>query len=791
MTASAAARRALRSPSAIWEDDGRSAWTALAVYWSLLIALDLIPMTSPIAMPVVALSAIGIMSWSILRHGVASLWWGVVGALVLFSARGAAQDVFHTLGNLTATRSLIPDALALPGYVLLGLTLVRIVGARTRDNGHRIEIIGDALIAGVALLAYCWVFVIERVLSGIDSPEPVRVVLVCYPALSLFLVVTTLQIAFSARKRPTSAERFFVLAMLSMFVGDALWMVAELHAQLHVGEPSTGILDLPYVVALAGAASMATRPSMRGLTEARHDTRDRWSVGRIALVAVAFTTPAVLLFEAGERSLAERLVLFVIVTVLTGLGILQILEALRASARSEARLHHLATHDSLTGLANRRLLEQSLGASVRRAERSGAMVGLVFLDLDRFKLINDTLGHAQGDTLLVEIASRLKAMLDPGVLVARTGGDEFLIVLEEPPSVEQALGLANRLRRAVSSPVDLSGGEFHVTASIGLACSVAGASATDAQTLIRDADTALYQAKEAGRDTVAVFDDSMRAGLAERVDLERDLRHAVEHGELHLVYQPVVRMATGEILGVEALVRWAHPTYGVILPSRFISIAEQSDVIIEMGSWVLNEALRQLAEIRKLPSFLHLQVAVNVSVAQLRDEVLVERISWALAKNDLPGSALCVELTESAMMRDPNAAIAMLEALRRLDVEIAVDDFGTEYSSLSYLHRLPVDVLKIDRSFVEGLKGGGGPAESLVSAIVAMAGALGIQTIAEGVETVEQAQRLRSIGCDAVQGYLYARPARGDQLANVLGLVTRSTFERSGVDQPVRIQLSR
>lgn len=747
-------------------------------YWAGLVILTLFPATSPLALLIALLGAVGAIAWSVRRRrpAVPSVWWAVAAALVLFGAGGAARDVLHTLGNLTATRSLVPDSLSIPGYALLGLALLRIVLARTRDSGHRVEIIGDALIAGVALVGYCWAFLIEPVLARLGSPEPVRVILVCYPALSLFLVVTTLQIAFSSGSRPTSTEQLLVISMCCMFAGDALWMIAELHAQLGIGELPATVLDLPYTLAAAGAATLATRPSMVGLAARREEVRERWSAGRIVLVAVAFTAPAALLFTTADRSLGERLVLVVITAVLTGLGIVQILEALRASARSAGLLRYLATHDSLTGLANRRLLERRLDEALSAAA-SGSLVALLFLDLDRFKLINDTLGHAQGDELLTRMAARLTGSLGPGTLVARIGGDEFLILLDRRQAVGDALQVANELRRVVSQPVTLSGGEFHVTASIGVACAVPGRSPAAAEGLIREADTALYQAKEAGRDTVAVFDDSMRTGLAERVDLERDLRHAVEHRELHLVYQPIVRMSTGEVTGFEALVRWAHPTLGVILPSRFISIAEESDVIVEMGSFVLDEALRQLAEIRRLPGFGRLRVAVNVSAIQLRDESFVERVDLALHKHDLPGTALCLELTESAMMRDPNAAVIMLERLRSLDVEIAVDDFGTEYSSLAYLHRLPIDVLKIDRSFVEGLKGDGGPAESLVRAIVAMAGALAIETIAEGVETVEQARRLRDLRCDAVQGYLYARPARGDQLASALGLVARTSFE--------------
>jgi EAL domain-containing protein (putative c-di-GMP-specific phosphodiesterase class I) len=264
----------------------------------------------------------------------------------------------------------------------------------------------------------------------------------------------------------------------------------------------------------------------------------------------------------------------------------------------------------------------------------------------------------------------------------------------------------------------------------------------------------------------------MRAKVTERVELERDLRHAARRGELFLVYQPIVAMNDHQVLGMEALVRWSHPTLGVLLPYRFIHLAEETELINEIGTWVLNEALRQLALCRKMAGMGHLTVSVNLSVNQLQDGLLVQRVGRMLATHGLPASALCLELTESEIMKDPESAIETLTALRRLGVTLAVDDFGTEYSSLSYLQRLPFDVLKIDRSFVEPLQEGDTASESLVAAIVAMANALGIRTVVEGVETPEQARRLQQIGCYVAQGFMYARPARVDQLPDVLNLLS-------------------
>jgi diguanylate cyclase (GGDEF)-like protein len=409
-----------------------------------------------------------------------------------------------------------------------------------------------------------------------------------------------------------------------------------------------------------------------------------------------------------------------------------------------------------------------------RSRSGGAPIGLLFFDLDRFKLINDTLGHTHGDELLVQVARRLTESTRAGDLVSRIGGDEFVVVLGGSVGIPEARAFANRLRGSLRAPFLIDGSEFFVTASIGIAFAARGG-AFDAEALIRDADTAVHQAKEAGRDAVAVYDDEMRAQLTERVEIERDLRHAVERNELHLVFQPIVSMNHNEVYGFEALVRWAHPSLGVLLPKRFIPIAEESDLISEIGSWVLEDALRQLVTCRAVAGFGHLTVSVNLSALQLRDELLVQRVSRCLDVHGLPGSALTLELTESEMMENLELSIASLTALRRLGVLIAIDDFGTKYSSLAYLQRLPVSILKIDQSFVQAIRGSEPvPSESLVAAIMAMSEALGIQTIVEGVETAEQARHLMKLGCRVAQGYLYARPARADQIIDVLGLLTRS-----------------
>jgi diguanylate cyclase (GGDEF)-like protein len=690
----------------------------------------------------------------------------IIVALALFLAAGFARAELNTLGNLSTSRSLIPDFLALPGYALLAAGLLGFSRSRVRGPHRHSSVILDGLIAALALAALAWVFAVQPVLLRHASPLAVRVVLTAYPSMSIFLVVVTLRIAFSPEQERVPAFWLLVAAMTCMFVGDTVYMFADIDL-IHI---APRLLDLPYALAYLGAGATAFDPSMRKLTELGKQRRLSTSRGRVALVAVALVVPALLTLQHGDDTTTDRFGLFIVILALTVTAVLRIVQALYTAERSEARLAFQATHDSLTGLPNRRMMEQHLSRLLESAPIDDTHVALLFLDLDRFKLVNDTLGHRHGDELLVRVAQRLRAHVRPSDLVTRIGGDEFMVVLGNVVSISQALDLANRLRFCLRAPFVVNEMEFFVSASIGLAFASGDNPDATAEVLVRDADTAMYQAKDAGRDAVAVFDESMRTRVSERVELENDLRHAVALHQFHLVYQPIVRLPSGPIEGVEALVRWSHPTQGVLSPAKFISLAEESGLISEIGSWVLEEAVSQLATWRRqTPTMEDLYMSVNLSGAQLHDDHIVEQVSDALALHGLEGSALCLELTESVVMEDPVAAAAILTELRRLGVRIAIDDFGTEYSSLAYLKRFPVTSLKIDKSFVDSLVQDDTSDATLIAAIVAMSKALGIATVAEGVESSIQSKRLLELGCDAVQGYLYSRPVRADRLPEVVG----------------------
>ena len=439
-------------------------------------------------------------------------------------------------------------------------------------------------------------------------------------------------------------------------------------------------------------------------------------------------------------------------------------------AQAEQALADQALHDHLTGLPNRALFLARLNQALRRRDRSPDRVAVLFLDLDGFKLVNDSLGHDVGDTLLVAVARRLRGVLRPGDTLARFGGDEFTVLCDHVADEEQALAVAQRLSDALLEPVELpGGGEVVVSTSIGVAFS--GGPDDSADRLLRDADVAMYRAKEQGRARWQVFDVAMHTRAAQRLEVTRELRRARELGQMALHYQPQVSMADGRIVGVEALLRWRHPKHGLLPPSEFIPLAEESQLIVPIGAWVIAEACGQLAAWRRaLPAAGQLGLCINVSARQLRSDELAGTVAEAIAVNGLDPAHICLEITESVLMEDADHFLEALRRLVRLGVRIAVDDFGIGYSSLAYLRRFPLDVLKLDRTFVEGLGSGSEPAHArtIVRSVIDLAHSLDLKLIAEGVESADQATALQGLGCDVGQGFWFARPEAPDAFAQLL-----------------------
>jgi diguanylate cyclase (GGDEF)-like protein len=416
-------------------------------------------------------------------------------------------------------------------------------------------------------------------------------------------------------------------------------------------------------------------------------------------------------------------------------------------------LERMARHDALTGLPNRALFIERTREALARARRTGAPVAVLFADLDRFKVVNDSLGHTIGDRLLVEVAGRLRAAVRPFDTVARLSGDEFAVLCEDVPGAAEAVALAERVQSAMSVPFELGGTELFVTSSVGVV--MGGSSDDEPETMLRDADAAMYRAKERGRARHELFDEEMRVEARLRLDLARDLRKALHRGQLRLVYQPSIDLRAGGARSVEALLRWDHPERGPVPPGEFIAMAEESGLIVPIGAWVLDEACRQAAAWQADGE--DLTVAVNLSAHHFSRPELLDTVAEILSRRGVDPGRLVIEITESAVMADPEAAIATMDGLKDLGVGLAIDDFGTGYSSLSYLKRFPVDALKVDRSFVGGL-GSDLQDRTIASAVVSLAHSLGLTAVAEGVETRRQLEELQALGCDSAQGFLWSRP---------------------------------
>jgi diguanylate cyclase (GGDEF)-like protein len=442
-------------------------------------------------------------------------------------------------------------------------------------------------------------------------------------------------------------------------------------------------------------------------------------------------------------------------------------EELRRFPERLDELARQAFRDSLTNLANRALFMDRLGHALARTERRADALAVLFLDLDRFKVVNDSLGHAVGDQLLVEVGRRLKTCLRPEDTVARLGGDEFGVMLEGLSDVSGATQVAQRIATQFERPFVVGGRDVFITSSIGIALSPSPQ--TRPEQLLRYADLAMYQAKTRGEAHYAVYDGGATAPAMERLDLEMDLRGALSRNEFTLYYQPLIDLAENRIVGLEALIRWAHPTRGLLPPSDFIGLTEETGLIVPIGQWVLGEACRQAREWQRLvPADAPLVTAVNLSAKQVHHPTLLTELMGVLHTTGLPPACLMLEITESVMMDEEPATLATLMALRGLGVHLALDDFGTGYSALNYLKRLPADTLKIDRSFVRGIDER--PEDTaIVQAVITVAKSLGLQVTAEGIETEEQATRLRELGCDCGQGFFFARPMAPDKVPTLLG----------------------
>lgn len=437
--------------------------------------------------------------------------------------------------------------------------------------------------------------------------------------------------------------------------------------------------------------------------------------------------------------------------------------------KREEHIKYQAFHDALTKLPNRYLLYDRLNMLISHAQRNEEKIAVMLLDLDRFKRINDTMGHPAGDLLLQEVAERLKGCLRLGDTVSRLGGDEFCIVLEDIKTVDNVVKVSNKIFNALSRPIQLKGHELHITTSIGV--SIFPNDGCDVDALIKNADTAMYEAKASGRNSLRLYTVSMNQEALESLAIETTIIKGLEKEEFVVYYQPQLCLVTGKIIGAEALIRWQHPELGFLLPNRFISIAEETGLIEPLGNWVLKASCHQVRH--WLDKGYHpISVAVNLSASQFQQHTLVSTVNEVLTESEISAALLDIEITESSAIQDPDSAITILKKLKKMGVQLSMDDFGTGYSSLALLNRLPIDRLKIDRSFISNIEEDY-EKQAIVAAIIAMAKSLSLKVLAEGVETKEQMEYLKALGCDEIQGYFISPPLKPEEFEALLEKYTR------------------
>jgi diguanylate cyclase (GGDEF)-like protein len=481
--------------------------------------------------------------------------------------------------------------------------------------------------------------------------------------------------------------------------------------------------------------------------------QDKW------LLVVAANRPLIGTLAGREPwfLLLRGLVVTLLVTAL-----IEVLQRRRREAQA-LEMAHQALHDALTGLPNRLLVAERLEQALERSARTGSEVAVLFVDLDHFKVINDSRGHAAGDELLVIVAERLRRVVRADEVVARFGGDEFVVVCEDHNAAFVASALAERVTEALREPAVVNGEEVFLSASVGIATSDGAGSP---ESLLRDADAAMYRAKQQGRNRCEFFDATMRTEATERLEIQSALHRAIERAELRVFYQPVVDLDSGAVRGLEALVRWQQP-HGLVSPASFIPLAEETGLIVPIGAWVLDQATAQLAAWRQQSWGRTLTINVNMSARQLRQPDLIPALMSSLLASGIEPGALCLELTETTFMEDAGSHRETLAGIKGLGLGLAIDDFGTGYSSLTYLKRFPVSVLKIDQAFVRGL-GEDAADTAIVKSVIDLAHALGLVVVAEGVETGQQVAHLRELGCDLAQGYFFARPQPAEDIGRLL-----------------------
>jgi diguanylate cyclase (GGDEF)-like protein len=694
---------------------------------------------------------------------------------ILLGASAAGWGVGQTIWTLYETglgREVPFPSWADAGYlaaVPLAVAALLVLPAAAQSMAGLLRIVLDGVMVALALFCTSWILVLEPLFAAGGDNLLSTILSLAYPVGDVVTITMLIFALLRARQGGEAARQPLYLIGLGL-TGIALADSGFVYLTSQTSYTSGSFIDIGWFAGFAVLFVAARRPE-RPVAAAEADRGLRF----VSSLSVPYTPVVIMattvLFQHlrgealdGTATFTAMAVLLLIVlrqvlTLRENLALVRNLEERveRRTAdhrRLQEELAHQAFHDSLTGLANRALFKDRVEHALTRLQRRRRPLAVFFLDLDRFKAINDSFGHASGDALLIAVSRRLRDCVRAEDTVARLGGDEFAVLVENLAGDAEVRIVADRVKEAFRDPIVIDGRELAVAASIGIALSEAGAETAD--DLLRNADLAMYRAKAAGGGARQYIPE-MHAGMIERLELESDLRQALAREQLYLVYQPIVDLQTGRLSGAEALLRWQHPTRGVVSPADFIPVAESSGMIVPIGEWVLRQACRDARRWDEIPGGEALSVSVNLSGRQLQTSELPSVVPHALLEAGLAPGRLTLEMTESVLIDRSDEMLALLHELRRIGVRLAIDDFGTGYSSLSYLHRFPVDIVKVDRSFVESLTGEADEI-SLAESIIRIGQGLRVTTVAEGIEDTTQLEALQRLGCDHGQGYHFARP---------------------------------
>jgi diguanylate cyclase (GGDEF)-like protein len=671
--------------------------------------------------------------------------------IALASVAGFGAEIAQTVYEAEGKRPYpsVADVLFLTFYVLMLAGLLRFAVGR-RSIGVRIRLGLDLAIVAIGSSAVV-LYVVLGPTAVQGGPSVLQDVFsIAYPVGDMVLLVGLASVLLRQSAPSTRrALQFIAVGLLLYVAGDLIYGYITLHSTYHGGDP----VDTFYMVAIAlFAVAGAAQQTTSRLPEVPAEAPQRATWAPYLACAVGF---GLLIVVERRDAFFPNLILAITAVVLAILVSVRQFLAQRDLLSTQGQLSYQSLHDSLTGLPNRVLVYDRAEQMLARARRAQAPAAALYVDVDGFKQVNDTFGHAGGDELLEVVSARLLGAIRASDTVGRLGGDEFVVLVDQSLGDASPELVADRLLDVLHQPVELAaagGRSLSITVSIGIACG----QQTSAEELLRDADLALYEAKAAGKNRFTIFESTMQTVAQDNVELRFDLDRALAAAQFFLLYQPIIDLDTEEISGLEALIRWRHPTHGIVLPETFIPFAEETGLIVPIGRWVLNTACAQAAHWHRQGH--PLSIAVNISARELENDDLVDNVEAALRSTGLDAAALTLEITETALMRHPEAAARRLQLLKALGVRIALDDFGTGYSSLAYLRQFPVDALKIDRSFISGIAASHESRDALIDTLVQLGKTLGMQTLGEGIEDRAQLERLQGVACDLGQGFLFARP---------------------------------